>query len=134
MSEDAFLTDLRDALKSGADPNGRGEGGIALLHYWVSAGRADLADLLLQNGADINLADDSGWTALHFASANGNMELVRLLVERGANVNAQAESPDTRTFLDKLLGRAGRITPRRAASNAGHSSVADYLGEKNGRL
>jgi len=53
---------------------------------------------------------------------------VRLLVEPGADVNALALTSEHRSLFDRLLGRLGRMTPRRAAPNAGHAEVADFLG------
>jgi len=134
MVEDRFLEEAREAIRSGADLNRRGKDGIGLLHYWVSAGRVDIVDLLLSNGADANIRDDSGWTPLHFAAANGNLELVRLLVERGADVNTLVATQSSRSPLDRALGRTPRITPRRAALDAGHTEVADFLGQHQGRI
>lgn len=134
MAPDAFFEDTQDAIRGGADLNRKGRDGITLLHYWVNVGRADIVELLLDHRAGVNLPDDSRWTALHFAAAKGDLEMVRLLVARGADINAIARSPATRTFLDRLLGRPGKMTPRRAALNAGHSAVADFLGQREGVL
>jgi ankyrin repeat protein len=132
MTQDAFYQDALDAIRQGVDLNRRGKDGISLLHYWVGAGREDIVELLISNGADVNQGDDFGWTPLHFAAANGNAPLVRLLVERGANVNALAVGGESPSVIDRLLGRKSRVSPRRAALNAGHAEIADYLAKAGG--
>jgi ankyrin repeat protein len=129
MERDAFYEDAAQAIRDGADLNRKGRNGIALLHYWVSAGRADIVELLLSNGADVDIREDQGWTPLHFAAANGNLDLVRLLVDRGADVTARAAG--RRSFLDRLLGRHPRLTPRAAAD--GHPEVVDFLAAREAR-
>jgi ankyrin repeat protein len=47
-------------LDSGADVNGRGEGGFTALHSAAQNGDGDLARLLLERGADKSLATDDG--------------------------------------------------------------------------
>ena len=133
MPQDRFLEEIREVVALGIDVDDRGKGGIALLHYWASAGREDIVELLLTSDADINIQDDSGWTPLHFAAANGNLAMVRLLVGCGADVNGLATS-SKQSWLDRLLGRRGKVTPRTAALNAGHAEVAQYLAEHKGQL
>jgi ankyrin repeat protein len=47
-------------LDSGADVNGRGEGGFTALHSAAQNGDEELARLLLERGADPSLATDDG--------------------------------------------------------------------------
>jgi ankyrin repeat protein len=47
-------------LDSGADVNGRGEGGFTALHSAAQNGDEELARLLLERGADKSLATDDG--------------------------------------------------------------------------
>lgn len=47
-------------LDSGADPNGRGEGGFTALHSAAQNEDEELARLLLEHGADPSLAADDG--------------------------------------------------------------------------
>jgi ankyrin repeat protein len=47
-------------LDSGAEVNGRGEGGFTALHSAAQNGDEDLARLLLERGADPSLATDDG--------------------------------------------------------------------------
>jgi ankyrin repeat protein len=134
MPWDAFYRDTQDALRGGADPNHKGEKGITLLHYWVSAGRADIAELLLDNHADVNVREEFDWTALHFAAANGHLELVKLLIARGADLRAQAMGTAKKGLLGRLFGRKQKVllTPRAAALGAGHPEVADYIARHEG--
>jgi ankyrin repeat protein len=51
-------------LDSGADPNGRGEGGFTALHSAAQNEDEELARLLLERGADPGLAAEDGrWPA-----------------------------------------------------------------------
>lgn len=47
-------------LDSGADVNGRGEGGFTALHSAAQSGDEDLTRLLLERGADPSIATDDG--------------------------------------------------------------------------
>jgi ankyrin repeat protein len=47
-------------LDSGADVNGRGEGGFTALHSAAQNGDEELARLLLERGADPSLATEDG--------------------------------------------------------------------------
>jgi ankyrin repeat protein len=51
---------VRLLLDSGAEPNGRGEGGFTALHSAAQNEDEDLARLLLDRGADPSLAADDG--------------------------------------------------------------------------
>jgi ankyrin repeat protein len=53
-------------LDSGADPNGRGEGGFTALHSAAQNDDVELARLLLERGADPSLAADDGRRAADF--------------------------------------------------------------------
>jgi uncharacterized protein len=47
-------------LDSGADVNGRGEGGFTALHSAAQNGDEELAQLLLERGGDPTIASDDG--------------------------------------------------------------------------
>jgi uncharacterized protein len=53
-------------LDSGADVNGRGEGGFTALHSAAQNGDQELARLLLERGADKSLATDDGQRAADY--------------------------------------------------------------------
>ena len=56
-------------LDSGADPNGRGEGGFTALHTAAQNEDEELARLLLERGADPSLAADDGRRPADFGLA-----------------------------------------------------------------
>jgi ankyrin repeat protein len=60
----------RMLLDSGADPNGRGEGGFTALHSAAQNEDEELARLLLERGADPSLAADDGRRAADFGLAD----------------------------------------------------------------
>ena len=90
------LTDVREALRQGANPNQRGVGGqksggekvegvikrnSTVLMLAVQEFQHTVVELLLeQPGLEINLTDKLGFTALHYACADGNDDLVRMLL------------------------------------------------------
>lgn len=86
------------ALAFGRDPN-RLVDGLPLLHRAVSAGREDVARVLLRGGADLEARDRLGRTPLMVAVSGGSPSLARLLLEQGAN-------PDGRSSEDLPLARA----------------------------
>jgi ankyrin repeat protein len=57
-------------LDSGADPNGRGEGGFTALHTAAQNEDEELARLLLERGADPSLAADDGRRPADFGLAD----------------------------------------------------------------
>jgi uncharacterized protein len=60
----------RVLLDSGADPNGRGEGGFTALHSAAQNEDEELARLLLERGADPSLAADDGRRPADFGLAD----------------------------------------------------------------
>jgi ankyrin repeat protein len=116
------------------------------LHYAVSRGRRDLAELLLANEADVNARDKNGAMPLLWAAKSGHRDLAELLLASKADVNAK-ESDYAKTSLHfaaeeghqdvaKLLlaGKADvdaknniDATPLHFAAFKGHSDVAKLL-------
>ena len=84
---------------------------ISDLDAAASCGQMYRVKTALNAGAEVNEVGPFG-TPLHGAAENGHLEIVRLLVECGADVAA--------------LDPAGR-TPLAAATQAGHTAVAEYL-------
>lgn len=69
-------------LEAGADPNARQQVGYTPLMGAASAGREDLADLLLARGADRSLESEDGKTAASVASEHGHASLANHLSAR----------------------------------------------------
>ena len=97
------------------DLNAQGFTGITALSWYVSAGREDKVEKLLERGADPKLSDTDGDTPLHVAAQHGNVDLIRMLLAAGANPNAQ----------NKLGG-----TPLMWAGVYGHEEAARLLIEQ----
>ncbi len=82
------LTDVEDAVRSGADLEGR--------DFWertpwlvaVQAGDVPKASLLLERGADRNARGRCGKPPLFYAIENGHPLMLRWLLENGADVRA----------------------------------------------
>jgi ankyrin repeat protein len=76
-------------LGSGADPNGRDQGGTTALVYAAANGRKEACELLLEKGADVNARDGLKSTALFYAADLGHLEVCELLLAKGVDANAQ---------------------------------------------
>ena len=87
------IAQLKNALKSGANPNSKDEKGVTALMYAAAYSAGEGLEALLEAGADVNQASDAGSTPLMTAIADPVK--VRMLVNRGANVNATAASGNT---------------------------------------
>jgi ankyrin repeat protein len=70
---------VRAILDPGADPNARQQVGYTPLMGAASAGRQDLADLLVARGADRSLQSEDGKTAASVASEHGHASLATRL-------------------------------------------------------
>ena len=88
-----------------------------MLHWAVSNGHSELAQLLLDSGADPNTQMSSGWTPLHQAAYNNKPECCRVLVENGASMQATNKQgktaadeakPALKGLLHELMSGAGR--------------------------
>ena len=73
------VTLMRALLESGADPNGRQNGGYTALHEAAFNGNIALIRLLLERGANPRLANDEGGLPADLARSKGHAEAVRLL-------------------------------------------------------
>lgn len=66
-----------------------GSGDLSPLIFASSAGRTEIAKLLLDYGANVNYQDKSGYSALMWAASNGYTQIVEMLINNGADVNKQ---------------------------------------------
>lgn len=83
------LSQVRAALRAGADPNAHGDGGWTALHAATHRGHLDIANRLLAAGADPNArTEDTGATPLMLAARYGDAALTTRLLEAGADVHA----------------------------------------------
>lgn len=82
------LEKIEKALASGISADIKDKNGSTLLMRACSAGREDIARLLLSKGASVDITDQNGQTALMCAFSTGNINMMRLLLDRGADPNA----------------------------------------------
>lgn len=75
---------VRLLLRSGADPNRRGDRGVTALIEAGQDGCAAVIPALLEAGADPDLTDSAGFTAREWAQKMGQERAAKLLSVRRA--------------------------------------------------
>jgi ankyrin repeat protein len=137
---------MQALLKSGADPDARGQFGTPALHWRVDADDLEGARLLLKSGADANAVTERGISPLSIAIGNGNAAMVELLLKSGANASQLEPSGETQLMMAaeigelavvKLLLEHGAAVDTREsgsgqsalmfAARAGHADIAALL-------
>jgi ankyrin repeat protein len=101
------LIETNPGFVNSQDTNGR-----TPLFFAASAGRKDMAELLLANGADVNARSNYRHTPLHEAAFEGHPDVVKLLLARGADVDAK---------------NRGDSTALHGAAQNGHKEAAELL-------
>lgn len=105
------LQAVQAAIKSGADPNAAGKGGLTPLLLAVACGNAAGVQALLQAGANPNYyipreeganPPRGGWSAVLFAATLRNPTVLRLLLQFRGDPNA-AEVDGPYTALNRAL-------------------------------
>lgn len=79
---------VRDALKSGIDPNMREKQGYTLTLWAVQKGQHEILELLAEYGADLDETSTLGLSPLDNAVGASDIETLKLLLALGANVNS----------------------------------------------
>jgi uncharacterized protein len=98
------LTAMQALLKSGADPNVRGQFGTPALHWRVRVDDVDGVKRLLKAGADANGLTERGVSPLSLAVANGNSAMVGVLLKAGANSRQSEPSGETLLMMAAQTG------------------------------
>jgi ankyrin repeat protein len=80
------LTNLKNAISSGAKLDGTDSQGWTPLFHAASNGWTEGMKILIGAGADVNHGRDTGFTALFSAVITGHIEAVLVLLEAGAQV------------------------------------------------
>lgn len=101
-------------IDKGADPDQRDSFENTPLVRAVSAGKRDIAEILIKGGADLG-ASTFGLTPLMFAASTGDVDTLRFLVKAGAKVNAVGK------------GQYGGRSALLAAIPDGHADVVRAL-------
>jgi ankyrin repeat protein len=81
---------LHSARGAGCSVDEEDEERETALHKCCSAGKVDVASLLLRHGANFDKPNHRGATPLHHAAVKGASQLVALLLSAGANARATA--------------------------------------------
>ncbi|NCC61690.1 MAG: hypothetical protein EOM12_12305 [Verrucomicrobiae bacterium] len=90
------LSDVKDAIKAGADVNQRSPHNTTPLRRAVLYDKVEVVSEIVKAGADLEARDEWGQTPLHNAvndryssSYSVRLDMVRVLLEAGANPNAR---------------------------------------------
>jgi ankyrin repeat protein len=83
---------IRRWIRSGANVNARGQGGMTVLLAAAEGNQPAIVRLLIAAGADVNVQDGEGVSALLAASLSAGPGVVRLLLEGGARL-AEVPAP-----------------------------------------
>lgn len=139
--------EVRDAIKSGADPNRPNEDGQTPLLWAVQAANPSLSVIraLLDAGALVDAADGDGNTPLIVSVRDESLPVVEALVKHGADVNSRNKAGDTPlsnascwggikvvTYLLKhganpLIPDGADVLPVDLAREQGHSRIVKLL-------
>jgi ankyrin repeat protein len=93
------VSELRDLLNSGVDPNWRDQCCRTPLHWACLKGRLDIVECLLDAGASIDAQDNDGYTPLYTAVSGGHFAVTKELLKRNASPNLKAQSDGYTTPL-----------------------------------
>ena len=101
------LSDVKEELDSGVDPNLPGAQQRAPLHKAVGGGHSDIVKLLIERGANVECKDKSQKTPLHWCALVDSVDCAKILVGDGkGDVNAKTKAGATPCHLaadeDKL--------------------------------
>ncbi|MGI9297487.1 MAG: ankyrin repeat domain-containing protein [Gammaproteobacteria bacterium] len=111
-ARDGELSEVRQLLTDGVNPNAAADNGSTALMSAAYQGHAEIAEILLSAGAHPNAAADDGGTALMWAAGQGHTEVVNVLLSAGAHPNA-ADNNGVMALM--------------AAAENGHAEIAKML-------
>jgi ankyrin repeat protein len=103
---------VREALRTGANPNSRDDRGVPPLIYAASSAMPEIVEALVESGANVNANPDHDTTPLIAAITGGNIEVVKTLLRAGAKI----DQPDHL-----------RRTPLKAASSWSRTEITSLL-------
>ena len=86
-SQEGGISEVREWLDFGANPNAARDDGVTALMLAAQRGHSGIIKMLLVAGANPNAVNNAGVTALILATDNGHAEVVKMLLDAGANLN-----------------------------------------------
>lgn len=107
LMQAAHFGDLQGVQKyaaEGFNVNEKTKHGKTALLLAASAGKAKVAEALIDLGADIQAQDNNGATALILAATEGHADVVRALLNRGADVTAKDHDGGTALLNSVFFG------------------------------
>lgn len=96
------MSQVKELLAEGEDPNAFGERGRTPLMVASEAGHEPVVRMLLEAGAEPSFSDALGETALVMAAANGHADICKLLMPHGRE--------DEQDLARQLLSSFGNLT------------------------
>jgi ankyrin repeat protein len=102
------LTNSKNLLDAGADPNAADADGMTPLHFAAAQGSVDVVRLLLDAGADPNAKSANGETPLYVAVRNTTpaaLGVMRLLRERGADPTVETAKGSSALWFVRHYGK-----------------------------
>jgi ankyrin repeat protein len=108
-------------LKSGQNPDSKGEFGVTSLMRAALRGHALIAEMLVKAGAYVNATDVGGEAPLHLAARNGNAKMVQMLLYYDAEIDAvdnQQWTPLMRSIASRNVETTKILVEKGANLNA----------------
>jgi ankyrin repeat protein len=136
---------VKQHLAAGADVNAKDLWmHYTALHFAASAGRKEVAELLIDNGADVNAKTKIGITPLATAGQRGKTETADLLRKHGGKygtILGAAYGGDIEAVKEFLAAGANvnvqdkkeKRTPLDYANKYNHTETADFLRKHGGK-
>ena len=88
LIEASDLSEVKEAVKKGANVNAHGVLGFTALMHASYKGDTDAVKDFIEKGAPVDTKDAQGRTALMMACAEGHWNAADILLEKGADINA----------------------------------------------
>lgn len=116
------LYQLKNFIRTGADPNKTDYDGRSPLHLAASKGHEDITLFLIKEGVDINIRDNFGNTPLVEAIKNGHERIASLLYKEGASL--MVDNPGS--FLCTAVSKGDSDFLKRILSHGIDPNSRDY--------
>jgi hypothetical protein len=109
---------LKNALGSGVDLDGKDEFGATALHRAIGERNVDAALALVEGGADVAMQDRQGRTSLHWAIEHGLVDVAVAIVRRNRSVVSTRDRHGSQALWTAAFKHAERAGVRGVSSSA----------------